>query len=110
MRDAWLLIFQMYHVDAEPSWGDFLQRFGAYFQPLCQIEEKPLSVPALRETIRRMASNSACGPDGWRAGELKALPEAMLERLVVMLTVVASTGLWPEARAAFRLRAVADAG
>ena len=58
-----------------------------------------MSVSALQETIRRMASNSACGPDGWRAGELKALPEAMLERLVVMLTVVESSGRWPEALA-----------
>ena len=43
VRDAWLPIFQMYHVDAEPSWEDFVQRFGAYFPPLCQMEEKPLN-------------------------------------------------------------------
>ena len=52
---------------------------------------------ALRETLGRMANKSAPGADGWRASELKALPDALLDRLAALFNIIEIHGKWPEA-------------
>ena len=48
-------------------------------------------------TILRRLGNSSSGSDGWRIQELKALPLAILERIVVLFNCVEKIGRWPEA-------------
>ena len=44
-----------------------------------------------------MANKSAPGADGWRARELKALPDCLLDRLAVLFNHIEQDGIWPDA-------------
>ena len=55
---------------------------------------EPLTAQDLRAALSRM-SGGASGADGWRAAELKALPDSMLELLAVFLNAIETTGQWP---------------
>eukprot|EP00665_Eupelagonemidae_sp_cell47_P009218 gene9219-8160_t len=58
---------------------------------------EPLTAADLRRTLNRMSSQQACGMDGWRVAELKALPDVLLERLADVLNWVETTATWPAA-------------
>ena len=99
LHGVWMPIFQMYSDKSEPSWDDFVIRFGKYIPDTIGLHLPILTVDMFRETLNRMKSNSACGPDGWRAGELKNLPDEILARVVELLEIVEETGIWPNALA-----------
>ena len=51
----------------------------------------------LRKTLRKQSTRTACGPDGWRVAELRALPDLFLGHLATLLTCVEEHGHWPPA-------------
>lgn len=79
------------------SWDDFVGHFGKHIPDTIELHLPKLTVAMFRETLNRMKSNSACGPDGWRVGELKQLPDELIARLVELLDIVEETGIWPNA-------------
>ena len=82
---VWMLIFRMYASKPQPSWNAFHARFGVHSPSKHIMQKQRLNVKALRETLQRMTKASVCGPDGWRVGQLLALPDTSLERLVEFL-------------------------
>lgn len=95
VEEAWLPLFRMYATAEEPSWEDFVARFGRYFPERVDMPDEPLTVDTLRATLSRMKTTSSPGPDGWSVSELRALPGELLLQLVELLTTVASGGEWP---------------
>ena len=51
----------------------------------------------LQSTLMRMSGTKACGLDGWRVLELKALPLPLLQILAEALQRVENEGVWPAA-------------
>ena len=92
---VWMPVLRMYTNKPEPSWDAFRSRFGVHFPSAHVMPKQRLTVKSLRGTLQRMKKSSACGPDGWRVGELLALPDILLERLVDILCIVEQTGIWP---------------
>ena len=96
LRDACGPIFKLYASFHEPPWEPFETRFGAYIvsNPLAA---PPLTGDELRTTLKRQSIRTACGPDGWRVAELRALPPFFLDHLATLLTCVETQGRWPRA-------------
>ena len=96
LRTAWDPIFKLYAASPEPAWEAFEERFGAYIlsNPLAATA---LTVYELCKTLQRQSIHTACGPDGWRVAELRALPEFFLEHLATFLNGVEAHGHWPPA-------------
>eukprot|EP00973_Karenia_brevis_P086921 12054143-Karenia_brevis.AAC.1 len=86
MRDAWLPVFQKFSKQPEPAWEAFTLAFGKY------IKQYPMSTEEIKgeelaEIIGKMRHCQAPGMDGWRAGELKALPPLLIDLLAELLNV-----------------------
>ena len=96
LRAAWGPIFQLYTSSPEPAWEPFEARFGAYIVPN-PLPAPPLTAVELRKTLRKQSTRTACGPDGWRVAELRALPDLFLGHLATLLTCVEEHGHWPPA-------------
>ena len=80
LREAWSPIFRLYAHHPEPAWDGFVARFGRYIarHEMCLTD---LTADDLRLTLKRQHAKSACGMDGWRVSELKALPPFLLGKL-----------------------------
>ena len=96
LRAAWGPIFRLYATSPEPAWEPFATRFGQHIiaNPLAADELTDLD---LRLTLQRQSVRSACGPDGWRVAELRALPQFLLVHLATFLNCVERLGKWPPA-------------
>ena len=97
LRSEWLKTFRLYDSEAAPSWEAFEARYGQYFPAARPMPETPISPSRLREVFRRMNPNTSIGVDGWRVGELKHLPEQLLQRFCDLLQCIEATGKWPKA-------------
>ena len=52
---------------------------------------------ALYKAVRATCGNTAGGPDGWKADEMRSLPRFLIGKLAALLNLVEATGRWPEA-------------
>ena len=57
----------------------------------------PLTGEQIHTIVRNLAGRTAAGADGWRAEELKELPEQFWPRLAELPTVCEARGAWPRA-------------
>ena len=99
LRGFWLQTFQLYtHIPA-PTWEAFAAKYSAYFPKGERMRHRKLTPQDLREVLRRMNSGTSIGPDGWRAAELKQMPDLWLQRLCDLFDVVEQLGRWPQSLA-----------
>ena len=47
------------------------------------------------ERPSRQAKHTSMGPDGWRIGELKRLPDFLRRQLATVLNLIETCGRWP---------------
>ncbi|KAJ9444461.1 hypothetical protein DIPPA_21458 [Diplonema papillatum] len=96
LQSAWDPIFRSYKEQPEPLYNLFADRFKSYIhrQPM-EVEE--ITGADLRALLMKKSAKGACGVDGWRMAELKALPDPMLDALAELLNLVERTGEWPRA-------------
>ena len=92
IQQAWLPIFQRFEEQPEPSWESFTRLYASYM-PCCSMELSDITGAEMRQVLRRMGG--APGVDGWRVGELKALPLALLDRLAEVFNFIERHGRWP---------------
>ncbi|KAJ9442878.1 Retrovirus-related Pol polyprotein from type-1 retrotransposable element R2 [Diplonema papillatum] len=97
LQQAWGPILRLYSPETpEPSYGDFAKAFGEH------VQHRPMQVTditgeELRTILReRKKKSSACGVDGWRMDELKALPVPLMDAFASFFNLVEKEGRWPE--------------
>ncbi|CAE8613885.1 unnamed protein product [Polarella glacialis] len=76
----------------------FLNRRGSHsLKDLAGMsaDDNDLTGKRLQEVLRRMRSAQACGMEGWRVSELRALPLPLLDRLAEFFVMVERSGKWP---------------
>jgi hypothetical protein len=96
LQVAWDPTLRIYKDTPEPPYSPFADRFAEY------IERHPMVLgditgEELRAILAKKSAKGACGVDGWRMEELKALPVALLDGLACLLNLVENTGTWPRA-------------
>ena len=100
LRKEWLPILQKYSpktAKSEPTWKDFQARFGSHVPQRCNGAVDPLTADILRATLGRMSNSASLGAGGWSVGELKQLPDQLLEMICQLCHLIEQTGRWPEA-------------
>ena len=98
MRDAWVPVFQQYDSgNTCPTWEDFATKYEAHIPQGCSMELGAMTPEELRSAIKRMCTDTAFGADGFTAADLKAMPDALLERLALLFDLIEMSGSWPEA-------------
>ncbi|KAJ9439789.1 Retrovirus-related Pol polyprotein from type-2 retrotransposable element R2DM [Diplonema papillatum] len=97
LQQAWGPILRLYSPETpEPSYDDFAKAFGEH------VQHRPMQVTditgeELRTILReRKKKSSACGVDGWRMDELKALPVPLMDAFASFFNLVEKEGRWPE--------------
>ena len=96
VRQAWQPVMQMYVDKSQPSWEPFFERFGTYIRT-SRMSSTELTGQRLQEQLKRMRSAQACGMEGWRVAELKALPLTLLDRLAEVMNLIEQEQAWPKA-------------
>ena len=82
----------------EPDAQEFMNKYGENI-PCVQQGLPIITVKDLRDALNRIPSSGAGGLDGWKPGELKQLPNQMLEMLLLLFDLVEDSGVWCEALA-----------
>ena len=101
--DAWGGIFARYMEEEEPRWDDFVERYRNALPERARCEHGGLSGEDLQSTLMRMSGTKACGLDGWRVLELKALPLPLLQILAEALQRVENEGVAGSAHSGFHM-------
>ncbi|KAJ9441246.1 putative RNA-directed DNA polymerase from transposon X-element [Diplonema papillatum] len=96
LQDAWDPVFRAYKDGPEPPYTPFAGRYQRYIDGHPQ-EVGEITGTELRALLTKKGVKGACGIDGWRMAELKALPDLYLESLATLLNLVERTGIWPQA-------------
>ncbi|KAJ9444071.1 putative RNA-directed DNA polymerase from transposon X-element, partial [Diplonema papillatum] len=96
LQDAWDPVFRAYKDGPEPPYPPFAGRYQRYIDGHPQ-EVGEITGTELRALLTKKGVKGACGIDGWRMAELKALPDLYLESLATLLNLVERTGIWPQA-------------
>ena len=97
LRKEWLPIFRLYADSPPPKWEDFKARFGRHIPTICPMERTDLTPARLRETLMKMKVDTSLGSSNWTVGELRALPDRLLQIWCDLFHTVERTGHWPEA-------------
>ena len=99
LRKCWLPIFAKHDEGhPEPDAQEFMNKYGENI-PCVQQGLPIITVKDLRDALNRIPSSGAGGLDGWKPGELKQLPNQMLEMLLLLFDLVEDSGVWCEALA-----------
>lgn len=97
LRDAWGKVFCKHSADnPEPETDTFFATYRRFIRR-CPCEMEALTVEDVLEVVGRLKATGAAGLDGWSPKDLKALPRAILEYLVLFYELVEATGEWPQA-------------
>ena len=94
LRKCWLPIFAKHDEShPEPDAQESMNKYGEYI-PCVQQGLPIITVKDLRDALNRIPSSGAGGLDAWKPGELKQLPNQMLEMLLLLFDLV-ECGLKP---------------
>ena len=96
LRKCWLPIFAKHDENhPEPKAGEFMNKYGDRIPGVPQ-GLPIITVEDLRSSLNRIPSSGAGGLDGCKPGEVKQLPNQILEMLLLLFDLVESSGVWPE--------------
>ena len=95
LREAWLPIFAK-HTEAnpEPDAKAFIDKYTDHI-PVYEQYLNPISLDDLKSTIRKLKASGAAGLDNWKPGEIKKLPDEILEFLLPFYELIEINGEWP---------------
>lgn len=97
LNESWDPVFRIYKNSPEPQPEPFFDRYRDHIRRNPMREVTKITGAELRAILKKKRGRSACGVDGWRLEELKALPMPLLEALSQVMNVVEETGNWPKA-------------
>ncbi|KAJ9463405.1 Retrovirus-related Pol polyprotein from type-1 retrotransposable element R2, partial [Diplonema papillatum] len=97
LQEAWDPILRMYGEGRpEPEYEVFRRAFEGFI-PRRQMDLRDVTGRELRDVLnKRKKKTTACGVDGWRLDELKALPDELLDGFATLFNLVEERGEWPK--------------
>ncbi|KAJ9463785.1 Retrovirus-related Pol polyprotein from type-2 retrotransposable element R2DM [Diplonema papillatum] len=97
LQEAWDPILRMYGEGRpEPEYEAFRRAFEGFI-PRRQMDLRDVTGSELRDVLnKRKKKTTACGVDGWRLDELKALPDELLDGFATLFNLVEERGEWPK--------------
>ncbi|KAJ9457853.1 Retrovirus-related Pol polyprotein from type-1 retrotransposable element R2 [Diplonema papillatum] len=97
LQEAWDPILRMYGEGRpEPEYEAFRRAFEGFI-PRRQMDLRDVTGRELRDVLnKRKKKTTACGVDGWRLDELKALPDELLDGFATLFNLVEERGEWPK--------------
>ncbi|KAJ9438362.1 Retrovirus-related Pol polyprotein from type-2 retrotransposable element R2DM [Diplonema papillatum] len=97
LQEAWDPILRMYGEGRpEPEYEVFRRAFEGFI-PRRQMDLRDVTGRELRDVLnKRKKRTTACGVDGWRLDELKALPDELLDGFATLFNLVEERGEWPK--------------
>lgn len=96
LRRDWLPIFAKHtvHGTSPPDPAKFMDKYRDLLSKSEQVLPA-MSLEDLKMALARMDSKGAAGLDGWKPVDFKALPDGILELLLMIYDRIESTGEWP---------------
>ena len=87
-KEAWDTVLNSWEPGQMPTGSGWAAKWGhLQTKHTCEIED--LTAATLyRQVQHRMKSGTTTGTDGWRAKELKLIPEILFEPLALLLNLV----------------------
>ncbi|KAJ9441380.1 Retrovirus-related Pol polyprotein from type-1 retrotransposable element R2 [Diplonema papillatum] len=97
LQEAWDPILRMCGEGRpEPEYEAFRRAFEGFI-PRRQMDLRDVTGSELRDVLnKRKKKTTACGVDGWRLDELKALPDELLDGFATLFNLVEERGEWPK--------------
>ena len=95
LREAWLPIFAEHtERNPEPNAKAFVDRYTEHI-PVFEQYLAPISLDDLRTTIKKLEASGAAGLDDWKPGEIKKLPDEIVELLLPFYELIELNVEWP---------------